>query len=364
MPFTGVSFSDGLNDSGGSFTGTCPVDYKAFSGWPSNDGLRRVVWPCRDGIPCGAYLLTGGTMRDASAATIEWKGVRLDWILGQRNIKDTLTFLTIDQNDIFRDLIRYALGRPTSFAAPNVQQVDMLPQAEVPWIALDSVRSGITRTRQETPGNRDDGYPAAARKNVGQMLKNLAELQQGIEYRWLYRMAGGLPQMLLDTAGSTLKVGTPEDYAGRLTFDYPGGNVTSASWGFDSTSIVTRGHVIGQLQDTTQPIGTATYPDLWAQGYPLIEKVLSESSVQDQGVLDAKAAGLLRAAGDSWSITLDGGARPTFTTYGVGDWVTLRVKQGRARRDRAMRITGWTVAPDDSGTTEKVTPSVEVWTWL
>lgn len=364
VPFTGVTFSDGIGDAGGSFTGTCPVGYRAFSRWPSNDGLRRVVWPCRDGVPVGAYLLTGMSAADAAATQIQWKGVRLDWILGQRVIRDTLKFLTVDQNDIFRDLIRYALGRSTLFASPNAQQVDMLPQAAVPWIALDDRRSGIQRTRQETEGNRDDGYPAAARKVVGAMLKNLTELQQGIEYRWLYRMVDDLPQMLLDTAGPTLKVGTPADYPSKLTFDYPGGNISTATWGFDATSMVTRAHIIGQQQDTAQPIGTATHNELWAQGYPLIDKVLSESSVQDQGVLDGKAAAQLSATSDAWAITLDGQRRPKFTAYGVGDYVTLRVKQGGQRRDRDMRITGWSVTPDDSGRTEKVTPSVEVSAWL
>lgn len=364
VPFTGVSFADSVSGGGGSFTGSCSVNYPAFSAWPSNDGLRRVVWPCRDGNPVGAYLLTGASVPDARATVIQWKGTRLDWILSQRVIVDTLTFTNVDQNHILRDLIRYAACQTALFSSPPVQQAGMLPQGAVPWLVLDAVTSGVARTRQETVGNTDDGYPASARKNVAQMIKNLTELDQGIEYRWLYRMNAGLPEMVLDTAGQRLLVGTPEDYQAKLTFDFPGGNIASASWGFDSTTIVTRSHVLGQKQDTTTPIGTATYTDLWALGYPLIDKVGSEGSVQSQGVLDGKAGGMLHAADDAWSITLDGNKRPRFGEYGLGDYVTLRILQAGRRRDRSMRITGWTVAVSDSGRTEKVTPTVEVGKWL
>jgi len=367
VPFTGVTFTDSLSGGGGSFTGTIDVDYQGpgFSEWPSNDGLRRVVWPCRDGKPTGAYLLTGVSPAAADATQMRWKGVRLDWILGQRVIVDTLTFISVDQNDILRDLMLYGLCRWTLFSSPAVQRTGMLPQGAVPWFVMDSTRSGVLRTRQETQGNTDDGYPGASRKVVAQMAKNLTELDQGIEYRWLYRLGStGLPEMVLDTGGPRLLVGTPEDTTGpKLTFDYPGGNISSASWGFDSTAIVTSAHVLGQRQDTTQPIGSATYPDLWEQGFPLIEKVASESSVQSQSILDGKAAGMIHAADDAWSLTLDGNRRPRFGEYGLGDYVTLRITRAGQRRDRSMRITGWSVSIEADGQ-EKVTPTVEVGKWL
>jgi len=127
--------------------------------------------------------------------------------------------------------------------------------------------------------------------------------------------------------------------------------------------IVTRGHVIGQKQDTTVPVGMTTYSDLLSQGFPLMDKVQSESSVQDGGVLNAKASGLLWAADDAWSLTLDGNGNPSYGSYAIGDWVVLRVHQGRTPKRRSMRITGWTITPDGSGVTEKVAPTVQVGKW-
>jgi hypothetical protein len=364
-PFTGVSFTDSLNGGGGSFQGTIPAGHKSWSAQLSNDGYRRVIWPCRDGIPQGAYLMTGAQW-DTSSTVWSVKGTRLDAILKDRAITKTLTFPNTDQNDIFRDILRFAIGRSTIFTSPLQDQTDMLPQAAVPWMVTDATSSGINRTRQETQGNLDDGYPAAARKNVAQMLANLTELENGSEYRWLYRMNSttGLPEMVLDMAASTHMVGTAEDFPGRLTFDFPGGNVQSASYGFDAGTMVTRAHVVGQKQDTTTPIGTASYTELWAQEYPLVDKVVSEGSVQDQNVLDGKASGLMSATTSAWSLTLNGTRKPTFGNYGLGDWVTLRVKQmGADRIDNAVRITGWSVRVDDTGTSETVTPTLQAGAW-
>jgi hypothetical protein len=321
----------------------------------------------RDGVPQGAYLLTQVKWQPPSVVQT-FSGVRLDAVLKDRVIDQTLTFAGVDQNHIFRDLIRYALGRWTSYSSPAVAK-DGVGFA-VPWIVLDETLSGVPRTRQETEGNTDDGYPGTARKQVQQMLTNLTNLRdemgtRGPEYRWLYRMntSTGLPEMVLDLAGPTALVGRPLDDAGRLTFDFPGGNVLSASYGFDATTIVTYGHVVGQKQDTTQPVGTSVYGDLLTQGYPAVEKVLSESSVQSVSVLNAKAEGLLHATDDAWSLTLGGNKDPKWGTYGLGDWVTLRVRKG-VRVDRQMRITGWSVKVDDSGRSETVSPTVEVGKWV
>jgi hypothetical protein len=367
VPFTDVTFTDSLGDGGGSFTGSCAVDHKSWSALISNDGLRRVIWPLRDGVPQGAYLLTQVRWQPP-AVKQTFSAVRLDAVFKDRVIDQTLTFNTVDQNRIFRDLILYALGRYTLYSSPIV--LNARQGFTVPWFTLDDTLSNVTRVRQETTGNADDGYPGSARKPVQQMLSNLSDLRdaagtRGPEYRWLYRMntSTGLPEMVLDLAGPTFLVGRPVDDAGRLTFDYPGGNVLTASYGFDAGSIVTYSHVIGQKQDTTQPIGTAVFDELLDQGYPAVDRVASESSVQSQSVLTAKAGGMLHATDDAWSLTLDGNKNPRRGTYGLGDWVTLRIRKG-VRVDRQMRITGWSVKVADDGRSEVVSPTLEVGKWL
>jgi hypothetical protein len=371
VPFTKVSFSDSLCGDGGTFSAEFPIGHPAFTEWVSSDQLRRVIVPCRDGVPQGFYLLTEVPTNDAASVMQPVRGQRLDWLFGKRAITQTLTFNSVDQNRIMRDLMRFGMGRSTVYASPSqILESDVLAAAQIPWIVLDDTVSGVTRVRQETTGNADDGYPGTSRKIVAQMVQNLTNLRdesgtRGPEYRWLYRMNNGWPEMVLDTAGPSFRVGKPED-SGVVSFEYPGGRrgtVRSAQYGSDGTTIVTRGHVVGQKQDTAIPVGMATYGGLMDLGFPLIDKVSSESSVQDQGVLDAKAAGLLWAADDAWSLTLDGGGNPSWGSYAIGDWVVLRVRQGATPKRRSMRITGWTIAPSDTGVSEKITPTLQVGKW-
>lgn len=370
VPMTKVSFSDSL-DGGGSFQAQFDVDRPEFSEWVSGDQLRRVIWPCRNGVPQGAFLLTDLPAVEAATDVQPIRAQRLDWLFGFRAITQTLTFPGVDQNHIMRDLMRFGMGRLTEYAAPNAQlEAEVRPAAQIPWITLDDRTSGVSRVRQETTGNTDDGYPGSARKIVSQMVENITKLEQGPEYRWLYRMApDGLPEMVLDTAGPGLLVGKPEDDPARISFEYPSGrngNIQSATYGSDGTKIVTRGHILGQNRDSGAGavIGTAVYTDLHSMGFPLMDRVASESSVQNQNVLDGKAAGLLHAADDAWALSLDGGGNPGWGTYGLGDWSVLRVRQGRTPRRRSMRITAWSIAVEDSGRSEKVTPTVEVGRWL
>jgi hypothetical protein len=374
VPFTGVTFSDTLMGGGGSFQGSFEIARPGpWSEWLSGDQLRRVIWPMRDGIPQGAYLVTEvpTTKGDAELQPVAAK--RLDCILDYRVIDKTLTFVNVDQNRIFRDILLYALGRQTFHSSPVQQKnSNVLAAAQVPWIEIDYNLSTKNRTRQDSPGATDDGYPASARKLVAQELKNLCDLRdesgtRGPEYRWLYKRGGdGLPRMQLEMSPRTFRVGKPEDSSTKVSFEFPGGRnsaVQGASYGSDGTTIVTSAHVIGQKQDTTVPVGTAVYSDLHKMGFPLMEAVSTESSVQDAGVLNAKAAGMLWAAADAWSLELDGSGKPEWGSYSIGDWVVLRVRHGLTPKRRSMRITGWTIKVADSGWSETITPTLQVGKW-
>jgi hypothetical protein len=374
IPFTGVSFSDSLMDGGGTFQGSYPIDRPEFSAWPSGDFLRRVIVPHRDGVPQGFYLFTEMPPAPADTVVQPIRATRLDWLFSHRAITKDLIFTTKDQNHIVRDLLRFGMGQWTMYSTPTaLNNSAILAKAQIPWITLDTTLSGVTRTRADVTGNTDDGYPGNSRKIVAQMVKNLCDLRdesgtRGPEYRWLYRSAAdGLPEMVLDMSGPSGRVGKPEDDPrGLISFEFPGGRkgaVESASYGSDGTSIVTRAHVIGQKQDNTAMVGLANYDDLLALGFPLIDVVSSESSVQSQSVLNGKAAGKLWAADDAWALTLNGSGNPAWGSYAIGDWIVLRVIQGLTPKNRSMRITGWTIKPSDDGSSETVTPTVQVGKW-
>lgn len=363
-PFTEVSFDEGLRGTGG-FRGKFPTGRPSWSDRLSDDGMRRVVWPMRFGRPVGAFVFTAGSPVDPWRSPVQpIECQHLASIFARRVISHTLTFNQVDQNNILRDLVRYSLGQSTQYTTPTLG-TGFVPAA-IPWITLDTNLSGILRDRKETEGNTDDGYPASARKNVATCMSQVADLVDGVEWRWVYGLdTDGYPYMKLDTGGpgNYHRVGRPPGALPPLVFEHPSRTVLSAVYGFDSTKIVSHAHVLGQQREDNQPIGEGTLGWLYDAGYPLLESVFSESSVQSQDVLTGKAQGKVAASDDAWALTLDGQSEPAFTTYGLGDVVTLRVRRqdGKQLPDRAdQRITGWSVRVDDSGASEVVTPTLEM----
>lgn len=362
-PLTSVTFAEQLGGVG-SFTGRTPAAWPGWSLLPGDDLKKRIIWPMRAGRPVGAYLLSKVPAFDP--AIEQDRGVQADHLAAifmRRVIRDTISFTQVDQNNIIRDLFRYGLGTPTQFASPIVNGTTL--GKAIPWIRLDSTTSGVLRDRKEVAGNTDDGYPAAARKIIGTCVKQLTELDDGAELRWLYGLdSAGLPYMQLDTGGASNshRVGRPKGDTPQIVFEHPSRTVASARFGADGDTIVTRAHVTGQEKEGSRPVGESTGSTLIDQGVPLLESVWSESSVQEQATLDAKAAARRTGAARSWTLSLNGDLPPTFTTYGLGDVVTLRVRRldGVQMPDQDLRVTGWSVDVDDSLIRETVQPTVEM----
>lgn len=363
MPFTEVKFDQAL-DGSGSFSALTAPSHPGWSDNMADDLMRRVIWPLRAGKPVGAFVFSAMPTADLSAEVRPIRAVPLSALLMRRVIRHTLAFSQVDQNEILRDLMRYALGRGTVNAQVNAALP--LEIAGIPWVKLDTTTSGVLRDRMETPGSTDDGYTATGRKVVGSCMANLRELQDGPEFRWLYGLdPSGLPYMLLDTGGpgEGHRVGrtmglTPPP----IVFEFPSQSVAECSYGADGEAMTTTAHVTGQDREGVRPVGMATRTDLLDQGYPLLESVSSESSVQDQGLLDEKATARTSAAAVSLSLKLNGNHPPTFTTYGLGDIAVLRARRADGRRlpDQPIRFTGWSVEVPDSGVDETVSPTVEI----
>jgi len=358
VPMTGVTFTDSLT-SGGGFQGTYEWDFPGTD----VDVINRVcVWPMRDGAPQGCYLLNKKPSTNMLSPAQQVSGVRVDHVLWKRLIRQTLTFLNVDQHDIFRDLMRYGLGLPTLFASPAVNPDSAVSGSmQVPWFRFSSNISGQPlMTRQETPGNTDDGYPGASRKNVGNCLTQLTQIENGPEYKLAYGLdpATGLPYVLVVLG--TPRVGHGTDFPAKPVFEFPGGNVLTCSYGADGDTLVTRADVLGQDQGGTKPIGTATWTDALNEGLPLYEDVTSESSVSQQNTLDVKAARRLAGHTEGWSITVSGQRSPVFGSWEIGDFVFMRVKRlGKKQPISAVRVTGWSIKVDDSGLSETITPTIE-----
>jgi hypothetical protein len=362
IPVRGFKFTDSLTAGGGSFDGDMDLGRLSLSARPFDDLGRLLFWPCRDRQPMGCYLWLG-TNYDTDSSFQSVKAVRApDYFLARRVIRKTLTFLGVYQQDIARDLIRYATGWTTLFtSSPIYPDNDPLVRAAalLPWLRLGDGVSGDLRTRQETPGNTDDGYPAASRKIVQQMLVNLAGLQGGFEWAYRYgRDGNGLPFAQWTPGVPT--VGVPADTVGKIVLEHPSRVVTKATYGADATDQLTRVETLGQEQNGSRPIGGALNIPA---GAPLLEGIYSESSVGDTGVLDGYSAGHLadRSPQDGWALTLDGTYKPNMGDYSLGDHIVFRPKATPFQRmkDTTLRITGWSVSVGSDLSTEIVTPVLE-----
>lgn len=367
VPFAGVRFTDTLRD-GGSFTGRMPAGHPAFSVDAADDLWRYMVVPCRDRRPMGAFILTSLPNEVLDSPTIGVQGVRVDELLNRSELYDDLNFTAVDQLDIARDLLRYWLGYPTQFTASPVTQ-GLAAWKQYPWVRLGGGSSGVLRTRQvTTSGASDDGYRGVGGKFMGQLLKQLSELgdepgvsaKPGFEYRWDYG---------IDSDGFFVQVnfgypmiGTSKDAPGKIVFEFPGSAVLSASMGVDGSNFASRFRVLGQDREGTRPTESRYSQERLGQGYPLVDRNLSDSSSNEPGTLGDKADAQLTLSSTvntGFALTLNGDGQPMFGTYNLGDWVTLRLKRGgRLLPDKTVRFTGWSVDVDDTGEFETITPQL------
>jgi hypothetical protein len=365
-PAGGVKFTDTLR-AGGVLDCSVSVDAPFLSGQPEDDLWRRVLWPCLNGNPMGAYVLTSFKWNSTSGM-IELHGDRVDQVLWRRTIRQTLSFTQIDQNDILRDLIRAGMSVATLFTPAPVTQDWPIPSG-IPWWTLSTNKSGVLRDRLETPGNTDDGYPAQARKVIGQMVKNLTELGDepgtttlpGPEYRLLYRRQDdGTPYVYWDIGYPT--VGVERGNQGRKVFEHPGGNVSSVTMAGDGTGMGNRVEVLGAEAAGVRLIGDAnTLQNDPVNGLPYLEIVVSDQAT-DQATLNQKAAGRLAGANRPLlgvDVELVGNRAPVAGTYLLGDSVVLKTRMGRrGLTSRDMRITGLATTVDATGDSEKVVPTL------
>jgi hypothetical protein len=355
-------FTDSVGQSAGSvnpgITGT--VDLSEAP--PDLDEIispqRRVIWPCADGVPVGAYLILSEPAFGGNSNAAQVVGKRVDWLLTRRTINDTLTFgsptATVDQLDIARDLWRYAFGVPTVTAysplwggGPPVK-----PAAQVPWLTLGDQLSGVMRYRLDnTDGYQADGKP------VADALKALMELQNGHDYRLDYYRNDDRSLGARVTFG-TPNVGSAPDAPGLVLEAGPrGGNLLNWSVALDgepsATSVTYRGG-----QSPSLIVAAATAVDLHAQGLPLLEVALQDSSVTELGTLQEKANARL-AGGRGPVVTITGDLDFPLTSYSLGDHVVLRISHRRWPRgpqNFVRRVVAWTVRPGRGGARTVVTP--------
>ncbi len=358
VPFSKVRFTDTLSN-GGTFTGTYRYGDPKMPIYPWDSIGKTMIWPCRDGVPQGAYVVTSIPNHDQSAPDVPVQGDRFDAILNRREVQHDLNFAAEDVFAIVRDLLRYAGGIATvNTTTTVVDTAAVAPSKALPWLRWSPTLSGVTATRQvSTTTTSNDGWSGTAGKFVGGLLADLIA-ETGLEYRCDYGWDDGVYWARV-TLG--IPVGVTRTSDRKVILEFPSKAVPKCTAGADGRDFATRLRVVGKERDGKRPTGVAVNRRLLDLGYPLWDRnITSGAATETPRLAQAASIGLSRASiATGYQITINPDAEPEWGSYRIGDHVVLRVRRGGVQMpDQVQRIGGWTITPSDTGDGETIVPQL------
>ncbi|MFN0028413.1 MAG: hypothetical protein ACKV2O_14725 [Acidimicrobiales bacterium] len=274
---------------------------------------KTAVWFERDGVLLNAGILW--TVRaDIGANTLELAGEGPHSYWRRRNIRQNVTHTAVDQLTIAKSLI------DTAQAVPN----------GTIGVVVSSVLSGYGRNRV---------WKAYERKNLGEALEQLGNLNYGFDWRYDTNYVGGIPT-------STLQFTYPA--TGRVTahvFEV-GTNCSMLTYEEDGSAIANTVDALGAGEGDDALIVTVANAPMIGGGYPILEDVTSFGDVREFNALEDHARRrLARGAGPIRRVALDTfpDVEPTLGSYVIGDQVRVVADHGRVQLSDLMRIVEMTV---------------------
>lgn len=356
LPIIVDSFDDGLGVANGVLIGSLPI--ANLDQVNANDVLapwRRIIWPCFNGQPYGAYVMMTKPTFSPTDTVIQFQAVRVDEIWNHRHIWSTLSFTNVDQLKIARALMTYGKGLiPLDVDNTYLVNITPLPGAALmPWFRLDNSLSDVLRTRQDN----SDGYQAATDHTVGEALTKLSEVIDGFEYRLDYGKDSSTGDYFV-----TARLGYPQ--LGRtdpvMPFQYPG-NITTWQFGETGLDALTMCRVYTNAQGTERSWSdNATNGQLHTEGWPLLMGSDTSNSL-DLARMNEEAQSMLRSyagTNSTFSIELD---ETVLGSYQFGDNVSqiIEFPYWPTAQQETVRIIGHKIYPSAPGESTRVVPIVE-----
>lgn len=198
---------------------------------------------------------------------------------------------------------------------------------------------------------RDRTYNAADRNNIGQLLEDLAAVENGFSFRYDTIRSGDLIQARFLTG--------PEDGRKTPLVFAAGKSITKLSVQGDGTAVVT--HVDGVGAGTgSQAIRTTQANASLIGVYPLLDDVVSHTDATEVATLVTYARRRLsrgKAPIVLPTMTVDPNAEPVLGSYVVGDVVRVQAGYGLVTLDGQYLIVQIDSAVDQSGETVRITPA-------
>jgi hypothetical protein len=247
----------------------------------------------------------------------------------------------LDHTRLLTDLPAMTSADQLAIAWSLIDHLQADPYANLRITYDTSQASGVIRDRV--------AYQGAARPTYGQMLNDLAGLDDGFEY---------LIRTLVDpTTGARtrrLRLGYPTISSATVhTLTEPGGAIVSYRFAQDGSRGATYLSAQGGSAISSVHKDTAAL----AAGYPRTDLTTSYTTITDASVLEAHAAAdLVRARVPvlipQVRIRLDGA--PDITPDALGDYVRLNITDEHFPDGTVLtyRLVGMNVTPDQRGTAE------------
>lgn len=307
LPLSGVGFDVRVNDAG---------ELKASVALSAAAGIADNTTPGRTALyaDLDRTILWGGILwgrRYASGSNrLDLDGKGFLSYLDRIDITTTLTYAGVDQIDIAKALINYAMTKG---------------QSNLGFVFTGTAASGVLRDRT---------YLAADTKTVGAALRELSAVEHGFDFIGACRWVGntversiqfGFPKLGRSLADSRLVVDAHADLTGW--------NFAEDAWTAASTVYATGAVPAGAVEGTLPPTCVADYAPIRNGGFPRLEATTAYTDIITMAALIAHANGdlaLSRSNLITMALTMDefGGAGPGLTELVPGDEMLFRVGAG------------------------------------
>ena len=334
LPFTGVSFTQQLNQAG-NFQGHLligGINTAEFNIDESTIPMKNAIYVDRDGVLIWGGVIWGRSY-SSSGQQLTIQAREFISYFERRRIIDTVNYNQIDQLVIAADLIA------TAQAVPN-GDIGVLLNTE------GQTTSGILIDRT---------YYSYELKQVFGAIQDLSRQLDGFDFHIDvdYDPITGLPSKAFNTyyprhEGDVLPV-----------WIFPAGNVVEYEYPEDGSVAANTVYALGAGSNEGKQISVAQDTVKFAEGWALLEDQANYSDVTDQTLLDKLAQGQVLALSyppTTIKLVIPPYEDPVFATYGVGDDARVMIRDSRFPNglDEIYRIVGLTVEPGEDGP-ERVT---------
>lgn len=318
MPFTVSEFGRSLIEPGTASASVNVADPRVqmFAPWDSTLPRRTTLVIFRDEVVVGEWIIWQRPPYKPTEKKLSINASEIRSYFDHRILrptdgvgsKKTLSFAQVDQFSIFRALVADAQA-----VTRNGLEVGNI------GVELDASLSGVLRDRKDA---QDDagayhGYNFA---NYGELLDNLANLDNGFEWRIDSFIDQDFNLRRALRLGYPYLGHKPDDDA--ATLEYPG-NVIDYEWPEDGLDRVNYVASIGAGEEVAMKWGEAYNDAELRSGYPIFERTTSYKSASVQATLNAHATGdVVTLSGDLVVPTVTVRGRPTIFP---GDYVKVRI---------------------------------------